>query len=271
MKKNILIFCTVLVALSLTACAFSNKEEKEIDELEVLESQDLASNMEGPKKTKNKNFTDFIYDVGPRFNFIKKSDLDKARSFSDFIADEHAERIVLYKKLSVIVLDGDEKTDIRETDNTGNSGNLTPAQIKLLQSSDYSTNLLIWADYREKSFEDGQLQNSTWTPYLSVVPETQAVYLDGKDALKKFLKEETEAVRVNVEADLLKPAKLFFTVTKNGTIENVYLDRTSGYPSVDKKMIELITKTPGTWVPAQNIKSEKVDQELVVSFGLKGC
>ena len=271
MKKNILIFCTVLIALSLMAYAFSNEEEKETDQLEVLESQDLASNIEGPEKLKNKIFTDFIYDVGPRFNVIKKSDLDKATSFSDFITDEHAERIVLYKKLGVIVLDGDEKTDIRETDNSGNSGNLTPAQLKLLQSADYATNLLIWADYREKSFDTGNLENSTWTPYLTVVPEKQAIYLDGKDALKAFLKQETEAVRANVEADLLKPAKLFFTVTKNGTIENVYLDRTSGYPDVDKTMIELISKAPGTWEPAKNAKGEKVAQELVVSFGLMGC
>jgi hypothetical protein len=178
---------------------------------------------------------------------------------------------VLYKKLGVILLDGDEKTNIRETDNTGNSGILTPAQLKLLQSVDYSTNLLIWADYREKNFDTGNLENSTWTPYLTVVPEKQAIYLDGKDALKKFLKQETEAVRVNVQVDLLKPAKLFFTVTKNGNIENVYLDRTSGYPDVDKTMIELISKVPGVWESAQNTKGEKVDQELVVSFGLMGC
>jgi len=36
-------------------------------------------------------------------------------------------------------------------------------------------------------------------------------------------------------------------------------------------MIELITKTPGEWQPAENYKGEKVDQELVVSFGLMGC
>jgi hypothetical protein len=271
MKNNILIFFTVLIALSLTACAFGNEEEKETDQLDVSESRDLASNIEGPEKLKNKIFTDFIYDIGPRFKGVKKSYLDKVRSFSDFIADEHAERIVLYKKLSVIVLDGDQKTDIRETANTGNFGNLTLAQLKLLQSADYSTNLLIWADYREKSFDTGNLENSTWTPYLTVVPEKQAIYLGGKDALKAFLKEETEAVRAHVEADLLKPGKVFFTVTKKGGIENVYLDRTSGYPDVDKTMIELIRKAPGTWQPAQNTKGEKVDQQLVVFFGLMGC
>ncbi|WP_296385468.1 hypothetical protein [Winogradskyella sp.] len=271
MKKNIIIFCTVLTALSLTACDFSNEKEKEADQLEVLENQDLASNIEGPVIITERINSDFIFDVGPRFNVIKKTDLDKAKSFSDFIADEHAGRIVLYKKLSVIVLDGENKTDVRETANTGNSGNLTPAQIKLLQSADYSTNLLIWADYREKSFEDGQLQNSTWTPYLSVVPEKQAKYIDGKESLIAYLDKSSEAARANVESDKLKPAKIIFTVTKNGTIENAKLDRASGYPSVDKMMIELINNTPGTWEPAENIKGEKVDQALTISFGILGC
>ena len=44
-----------------------------------------------------------------------------------FITDEHTERILLYKKLSVIERDGDDKTNIIETANLGNSGNLTSA------------------------------------------------------------------------------------------------------------------------------------------------
>jgi hypothetical protein len=36
-------------------------------------------------------------------------------------------------------------------------------------------------------------------------------------------------------------------------------------------MMELIQMTPGQWQPAENELGEKVDQELVVSFGLIGC
>lgn len=48
-------------------------------------------------------------------------------------------------------------------------------------------------------------------------------------------------------------------MTKKGTIENVYLDRTFGYADVDKTMKELINKAPGTLEPAQNTKGEEVD------------
>ena len=37
------------------------------------------------------------------------------------------------------------------------------------------------------------------------------------------------------------------------------------------KIIKILNEVPGTWIPAKNSKGEKVDQELVVSFGLMGC
>ena len=115
------------------------------------------------------------------------------------------------------------------------------------------------------------MEDSYSTPHLTIVPEKQATYSNGKDALKKFLKDNSKNTRSSVNPEKLQPAKLFFTVTKKGTIEHVKLDRSSNYPLVDKTMIELITKTPGTWEPAQNSKGEKIDQELVISFGLMGC
>ena len=268
MKKTNLIYYSILIALSLTACDFSNENEKETEILEILESQDLASHLEVPVIIKERIKSDFILDVGTRFNSITKDELVKAKSFSDFIAAEHANRIVHYSTLDVIVLDGDQKTNVREN---GKGGDLTDAQIKLLQSIDYGTNVLIWSDYRERSFEDGRIQNSTWTPYLSVVPEQQTTYLNGKEALIDYLDKNSIDVRVDVKKDLLRPATISFRVTKNGTIENAQVVGTSGYPVIDKKLIELISKTSGTWLPAENSKGEKVDQTLVISFGAQGC
>ncbi|WP_185956540.1 energy transducer TonB [Changchengzhania lutea] len=115
------------------------------------------------------------------------------------------------------------------------------------------------------------MENSYSTPHHTIVPEYQARYKSGKEALATFLKENTKNVTANLDAKKLQAAKLFFTVTKSGTIENVKLDRPSGYPEVDEAMVDLINKAPGIWIPAINYKGEKVDQELVVSFGLMGC
>ncbi|PHS04082.1 MAG: hypothetical protein COA88_14525, partial [Kordia sp.] len=107
--------------------------------------------------------------------------------------------------------------------------------------------------------------------HLTIIPEKQAVHIDGKNELKKFLKENSKKSRTNVVPEKLRPAKLYFTVTKNGSIKNVKLDRSSGYPLLDEKIIELINNTSGKWKPAENYKGEKIEQELVVSFGLMGC
>lgn len=270
MKKSTLILCTLLAMVSLTACDFFTENKAETATSETLSSEEIASNTPILEKGEMKIFSDFIYDVGPRFNPIKKKDLDTIRSFSDLIGEDHAQRITTYKSLSVVVIEGDKRAD---TWGMGNTGDFTPAQLELLQSFNYSTNLLIRADYIERNTETGQVveNHDHWTPYLTIVPEKQATYVEGKEALKKYLKDHSEAARAHVDPEKLQPAKLFFTVTKDGTIENTKLDRPSGYPNVDKVMIQLITKTQGLWVPAENTKGEKVDQELVVSFGLMGC
>ncbi|NND50902.1 MAG: hypothetical protein HKN54_00765 [Flavobacteriaceae bacterium] len=60
-------------------------------------------------------------------------------------------------------------------------------------------------------------------------------------------------------------------MTKDGTISDARIQSTSGYIEVDNKLIELILKTTGAWVPAKNSEGEHVDQELVVTFGNMGC
>ena len=270
MKKNVIIISAVLIAISLIVFSVINRNDTKTNEMETLESNDVAMTTEAKEKTTKRIFTDFIYDVGPRFNHIKKSDLDKVKSFDDFIEDEFAQRIVEYKSVSVIIMKGDKKSDIRED---GKGGDLIESQLKFMQSLDYSTNFTVWADLKEKNKETGKFEHTHWTPYLTIVPEKQADYIEGADAIKTFLKDNSKAAResANVDPEKFKPAKLYFTVTKTGTIENVRLDRSCNYPLVDKAMIELISSTTGKWMPAESLNGEKVDQELVVSFGLMGC
>lgn len=268
MKKSIIIFCTILAVLGLTAFGAFNWNKSMPVQPETSDMVFLVNDKPTEEKLKKRVFSDFIYDVGPRFGPIKKGDLIKARTFEDFIEEDHANRIVSYKTLSIIYIINDKRSELKET---GYSNKLTAAQLKLLQSADYSTNFIIRADFKEKNGETGALEDSYSTPHLTIVPEKQAVYVDGKNALIEYLKESSKEVRTNVQVDELQPAKLFFTVTKNGTIDNVKLDRTSNYPAVDAKMIELIQNTPASWKPAENLKGEKVAQELVISFGLMGC
>lgn len=290
MKKSILVFCAVLITLSLTAFGVINWKGLKTEKTNTSEIKDIAinsttekkenpnSNYEGPVgpvfksdtvKVKPKVFEDFIYDVGPRFEPFKKSDIRKAKSIEDFFKWEELQSIVQLNFVEIILIENDRQTEKREI---GYSNIFTEAQLKLIQSFDYNSHFNIRMEYQKKD-SSGQLEHKFNSPHLTIVPEKTATYSDGYDVLKRFLKESSREARIkaNVDPMKLQAAKLYFTVTKEGNIENIRLDRTSKYPLVDKKMIELISKTPGTWIPAENEKGEKMDQELVVSFGLMGC
>ena len=115
------------------------------------------------------------------------------------------------------------------------------------------------------------MENNYFSPHLTIVPEMQAVYVSGKNSLIEYLKENSKEETSFVLKDKLKAGKLYFTVTKEGKISNAKVRATSGYPSIDEKMIELITNSPGKWEPAKNSEGKKVDQVLVFSFGIIGC
>lgn len=268
MKKSILSFLIVVTAFGLVSFGYLNWNDSEKNQSNTTANKDVAINTEVKGKIEKRIFSDFIYDIGPRFSAIKKRQLNTVRSINDFLSREQIQRIVSFKSASIIIFKNEKRSDISES---GNTNELTIAQLNLLQSFDYSTNFVISAEYQQKNKETGVLEDSYSTPHLTIVPEKQAKYLPGKDILMEYLKENSKEARANVDPDELQPAKLFFTVTQEGTIENIRLDRSSGYPIVDKTMIELISKAPGDWEPAENAKGEKVNQELVVSFGLMGC
>lgn len=269
MKKQNLIVFGMLIVLILGAISLFNGNTGTTSN-EITPSQDIAAveTNQNMVTKEFKVFNDFIYDIGPRFGAIKKSEIDKITSIEGFLDDEVMQNMATLKSTSLILVLDDKPSEIRFH---GKTATLNKEQLDFLKSSKHSTNFGMRVEYEEKDHQSGYTFDSYREPYLTIVPEQQAVYSDGKDALKLFLKESCQTVLEGVDPEKLKPAKLYFTVTKEGNIENIKLDRDSGYPDVDKKMIELINNTPGTWKPAKNLKGKTVNQELVVSFGLMGC
>lgn len=260
MKKSIILFCGLISVLVLVAFGLISWNS----------SNDGPNKLEATLKNEERILSDFIYDVGTRFSPIKKKNIDNATSIDAFFNSEQIKSMASLQLVSIVLIINDEQSDIREI---GNSGKFNAEQLELLKKSDYTTNFLVRVDYQEINKATGQLEYSYATPHHTVVPEHQAIYARGKDALIEYLEENSKAARIEsqINSEKLMPAKLFFTVTKDGLIENVRLDRSSNYPIVDKAMIELMTNAPGTWIPAKNTNGENVDQELVVSFGLMGC
>jgi len=65
--------------------------------------------------------------------------------------------------------------------------------------------------------------------------------------------------------------KLYFTINTDGEVSNIYQDDDCGFDKIDRAMLELLKNLPGKWVTAENAACQKMEQELVISYGLVGC
>lgn len=267
MKKSILIFYCVVIALSLTALGIFNwtepidsKTYSDIVDERVMCQEEIANEA----RTFN-----FFYNVDTRFMMtITKQDLHELTSISGFLPENERQSIQSYDSVRVTVLDDTRHTDLSIA---GDTDILNAEQVEFLRSVDYSTNLYVRADFQMKDETSGQSYSNYSTPHITVVPEKQAVYVEGKDALLKFLKDNSVHQTIIAQKGNLLAGKIYFTVGKYGMISNVHLASSSGFPSIDLHMIGLITRAPGNWEPAENEMGELVDQTLVYSFGIVGC
>lgn len=258
-----------VLSLGLLAFGYSqlNSTPKQSKTKEKVEEYEFNYYLRTSNTKKKKKEVDFFYDFGPRFQGVKRSTVQNAQSVNDFLSSAEIAKIDVIYAVNVIVIKNDEQTDIREK---GFSDKLTFEQVNLLRSLDYSTNFLIETSFIEKIKGAADPHNS-YTPYMTIVPEKQAEYKQGKETLLAYMHLKNKKNTFNLDPRKLQPAKLYFTVTKNGLVENLHLDSSCGYSTIDIEMIEIITNTAGKWTPAENAKGEKMDQELVVSFGIVGC
>ena len=208
----------------------------------------------------------FLYDFGPRFELtVTKQELNEVKSMTELY---HEESIITYRAVTITIVENERLTSKRAS---GANEFLNKTQIEFLKSFEYSTNFQIGGDVVRKNKETGELEDGFSRPHITVVPEKQAQYVNGRIALLDYLKKESKEEVAKLDENKLQPGKVFFTITENGTISNVRLLLTCGYDSIDKIMLKLIANAPGKWKPAANSEGEIIEQELVLSFGDMGC
>ena len=268
MKKNILILGLFIGSLSFMAFKIikSNNVTSCNQDLRTIKSnQPLVNDFSNFSNFINTN--DIPYKVESRFlSTISKSDLNRAKTIIDILPKKATESIESYYYSRVSILDDHVETDRRAY---ADSEVLTAAQINLLNSTKDSGNIYIKSDYKIKG--GGSLYDRDLTYFISIVPDQQAEYQEGHEALISYLKKSNEEEVKVIKKGELKGGKVRFTITSEGLVSKVGLTSTSGYPSIDKKLVKMIEEIPGNWTPASNEKGEKVDQELVFFFGVMGC
>ncbi|MEO9870692.1 energy transducer TonB [Ekhidna sp.] len=259
MKKNFVIICTALGTLGLMAIGFINQPQNEpVSETDMLVTKEKKAVEKDEPSTTSSNFA---YDIGSQFlATISKEDLEKATSINDIIPKEADWSAYPIQKVQVRLV----KYDL-EVSKGSNDLILNEAQIALLKTAKYSDNLQLTADYA------GTLETEDLNYFVTVVPEKEATYADGKDALLSYLKKNSAVIETYVKGDRPGAGKISFTIDTKGAIANVTLSRSSGNLYIDQHMVGLISKATGKWIPAENAKGEKIEQVMMFSYGSLGC
>ena len=102
----------MIITFSLTAFGVINWNELKINKLQTYDSKNIALDTTSKEKIKSRIITDFIYDVGPRFGPIKKSNLDNAKFIDDFIEANEVQDMVTLKSVNIIIIKDDKQSDI---------------------------------------------------------------------------------------------------------------------------------------------------------------
>ncbi len=277
MKKHVATFSIAFIVLSLATFSFINWNQDSPDQSNLAaihETVNESVQEEIPEavpvlKIDINKPLDFFYHINSRFESITKSKIAAATTIHDFISEKDSQNIVHINSTEVILIKNDIQTDVRAY---GNSDVLSDSQKQLLQTIDYSEHFLFRVNYIKANAMIYENEAPHFGPHYTVVPETKAKYADGFKALMDYVNANKLENTNSIDTKKLRAVKVSFTITKNGIIENVNLDRTTNYPEIDKNLIKLVKGIPGNWVPAKNANNAIMDDVLVLSFGLAdGC
>ena len=264
MKKSILIVCTVLVTFSVTALGIANYMNHGQNAACCVpnDSEKNTDNIYGTVKK-----VDFHYSIESRFfATITKKDILQAQTIKDLVPEEGTKGLTSFREVKLTAL-SDKKDQIE----VGVDEFLNTLQKELLTTMDYSSNFCIEALCTSVDSETGTTEYYNFVYYVTVIPENEAEYENGTSSLVEYLIENSADDIKRVKQNKLNAGKLQFVVSTEGKIENVQLESTSGYDRIDDKMLQLIKNAPGKWNAATDMNGQKVEQKLVLSFGIVGC
>lgn len=247
-----------LIVQSCSAQSTRNLSEKEYGPAIASEKKAIA-----PKSN-----SDFAYVVGPRFvNRVTKETVDNALSIDDIYPQSGERNIVSYHNTLITKFAESRKDWIYAK---GEKETFNPAQIELLQKLPYGSSFSITGNIKFK-VASGAIEEDTLIQYMTILPTNPVTYKLGNENLISYLKKESKEAVEAAGDERLNPGRISFIVTKEGKIEQVKISNSSNFDSIDKRMLQIIQEIPGKWNVATNVKGEKVDQELIFSFGATGC
>jgi TonB family protein len=191
--------------------------------------------------------------------------LNRSKSLVDFIPGYPESWISSYVSVEILT-----SSDGIQHKATGPNQLLTAEQKNILSSAGLGANIIVNVIYKYDDLATNSVEKKQVNVSMTVVPETEAEYVGGREELNKYLRKNVSD-RIPKEASAkLKQGMIVFTVNEEGEIVNAKISNTSGDPATDKLFVEAINNMP-KWKPAQNSKGVKVRQGFEFSIVVGGC
>ena len=196
---------------------------------------------------------------------IVEADLQQAHTIKDINPGYPSSWVDGYESVVVTVTD-DEQTATA----MGQGETFTAEQQALLKDAIAGDQISIEVKYRPAHFSKHEASKTIAMNY-SIVPEKEAEYPGGRDALMTFLEERTIG-KLNPEiAKAIEIASVTFTISGDGIVEEVTLDKPTYHASVNELLLNAFKDMP-KWAPATRADGSQLSQKFQLTLGtMIGC
>lgn len=208
----------------------------------------------------------FYYYVGSKYQkTITKSQLNKVELVDDLIVKYPSSWIDEYEKVEIITSKNGYERNAIAPNNI-----LTDEQKSLFNSMLYGDSYSLSVKFWSKNVVTNKLEEREIYINMSVVPEQEAEYIGGYETMISYIKENSSKKISDHGLAMLDPASMQFTINKQGEIEDLFLNQSSGDKNIDAILMNTLKNMP-KWKPAEDASGSNVDQTFVFNFGMDGC
>lgn len=208
-----------------------------------------------------------LYIVRKRFSKrITKAQIQEAKLINDFLPHYPGGWIVEYTSVKIIAeIKGETKTA------TAPDNKLTAEQVALLNTLEPLDGIFLQIRYMAENSVTGEMESSMMEYALGVIPDVEAEFRGGHDALINYLAENSweEIVANGYDALSMKTTGIRFTINLEGKAEDIEVFVPSGNKKVDEILKQTIENMP-PWIPAENFNGEKAKEQFELVMG-DGC
>ena len=275
MKTRIIIISALIITMGYMASGFVARTSNvgcHINELAVNEI-DMKAKYLGLEFTDDETIKEtpgLMYIVKDRSGRpITEEKIKAAISLSDIIEYYPSNWIEDYTSVEILITHNKKEVKV-----VGKNEVLTDAQKEMIKSIAPGAELLVTVNYKTKNPVTNNKEKRQMKVTFDVTPEVAAEYIGGYDEMITYLNDNSLDKFSEKNLEDLQFSSILFTVNKNGQVDNVRIDRTSGYNDIDDILVKIITGMP-KWNAAKNADGLNVSQEFQFNFGLSnrmdGC